>query len=456
MKRHPDITELKLPYERVYPQLKKLHAQYDEIYQRRLSRQVFETYQTEALTAMVSHAYQTCPYYTEMFDQHGLRPQMIRTLNDLKQIPLLSRQTVRQNFYDLCSDTIEIQHSFLQQTSGSTGEPVKIISNYQQKLEGDIVLSLFIRSYGVEVSHFSNNDTGLILVTSFPMSQSFTYRQPFFNFSTLFKLNINGEHWSSASDPLEFIRQQQPILITGLPEHLYSLYQLSHQMDPEQIYPIKPRLLLSGGNTLRKSIRDKLRNFFQVPVVDFYASKEFGQIAATCPENTGYHINEWMILEIVDANGEPLPAGERGQIALTSLRNFSMPLIRYVVGDYGRLAPNSCSCGNQWPLLLELEGRSNQFLIKPDGTLLHPYVFLKLLNRLSLAQYQVIQQSQNQIVIRYILDQEFDPMIETQIRECVQPFLKGFNLLIEQVPSIGEPNQKVHNFISLLDEPVLV
>lgn len=456
MTSQPDIAELQLPYNQVRPHLEALRTEYEAIYQRQFNRQALAAYQAEALHAIITHAYQTCPYYTWLFDQHGLHPHMIKTLADLKQIPLLSRQTVRQHFYDLCSDKFDIRRSFLQQTSGSTGEPVKVISNYQQVLDSDIVLSLFIRPYGIEVEHFSEDRTGLILVTDFPASQSFTYRQPFFNFSVLYKLNIHPKHWDSAAAPLQFINQHQPSLITGLPEHLYALSQLSQQEDSQRSYPLQPRLLLSGGNTLRKSIRRHLERFFHVPVVDFYASKEFGHIAATCPENSGYHVNEGVILEVVDAKGEPVPVGERGEIALTSLRHFGMPLIRYTLGDYGRLVGTPCSCGNCWPLLLELEGRSNQFLVKANGTRLHPYIFLKPLNRLSVAQYQVIQQSHNQITVKYILDQEDDTMIEAQISDCMRPLFKEFNILVERVESIGEPQQKVQNFISLLDKPILV
>jgi phenylacetate-CoA ligase len=455
MKRQPDIPELQLPYDRVRPHLEALRAEREAIQQRQFDQQAFETYRSEALHTVIAHAYQTCPYYTQLFDQHGLSPQMITTPADLKRIPLLSRQSVRRYFYDLCSDRVDVRRSFLQKTSGSTGEPVTIVSSYQQMLDGDIVLSIFIRPYGLELGHFSEDRTSLILVTDFPTSQSYTYRQPLFNFSPLYKLNIHGRHWETLSAPLQFINQHQPPLITGLPEHLYALYQLARREDPKQGYPLQPRLLLSGGNTLRANIKHDLETFFQIPTVDFYASKELGHVAATCPENSGYHINEGIILEVVDPQGEPVPVGERGEIAVTSLRHFSMPLIRYTIGDYGRLASAPCPCGNYWPLLLELEGRSNQFLVKPDGTLLHPYSFLKLLNRLSLAQYQVIQQRPDQITVKYILDHEDHTMIE-QIFACVRPHLEGFNILAERVNHIGESEQKVQNFISLVDDPILV
>ncbi len=452
----PYIRRLDFPYQYARQLLLPLKQELEDIQTRQFDRQRSRAHQLKQLRQLLTHAYQSCPYYTRVLNEAGVLPDNVTTLDDLQRIPLLPRPAVREHFYDLCSDQFDLTHCYIKSTSGSTGQPVRIVLGYSINMHWNVLLLNFIQPYGLQPDDFRPLRTGIVFVTAFPTSTSFTYFPPLLNFSRFYKLSLHESQWDSPHTALEFLSQRQPLLITGMPEHLSLLREMIESADPDRRFPIRPRLLLISGNKLYPKTRQALETHFQVPVVDIYALTEFGYLAVQCHTGAGYHVDDSLILEIVRADGSPAQPGETGEIVVTSLRNRVMPLIRYRTGDFGRLAAAPCPCGSHWPLLAAIEGRTNEFFVKADGSLLNPFVFIKHLDKMPLVQYQITQRSVTEIEVKYI-PRYNDEMLEANITQIIRTELDpSIQIKVEPVAQIGDPGRKVYNFRSQVPNPFQV
>lgn len=145
--------------------------------------------------------------------------------------------------------------------------------------------------------------------------------------------------------------------------------------------------------------RRAIEEFFQVPVADGYGSREAGFIAHQCPEGSMHITAENLIVEIL-REGRPVPAGESGEIVITHLDAYAMPLIRYRTGDHGRLIPGRCRCGRGLPLMDVVQGRSTDFLYLPDGNVRHALSIIYPLRELpGIRQFRVTQNEDYSVVV---------------------------------------------------------
>lgn len=419
---------------------------------RQMDATAHHDYQCTKLQQLVRHAYETCPYYTMRFNAHGIRPDDIKTPADLPRIPLLSRQNVQTHWYDLCSDTTDISSCYIKQSSGSSGTPIRVVLNYSSDTYAHMLLRVLVEAYGIHPQHFVPWKSGIIMVTAFPESRSITYTQPLLKYSRFYRINIHPNHWASPRDMLDFLVQEQPVILAGFPEHLLRLYEIAHTVERAHEAPIHPHLVISTGNTLHAHDKQVLAHWFQAPVADMYASTEFAYMALSCPSGVGYHCDDSVIIEVVRPDGSQAERGEAGELVITSLRNKEMPLIRYRIGDYGSLNGERCSCGRTVAVLESLQGRTNVMFKMEDGRTIHPFLFLRCLNKLSIAQYQVCQLCWHEVCVKYV-SCESDPVLETDMASCISRVLgTHIALRFEPVAHIGEEGRKIQNFVSLVEE----
>lgn len=166
-----------------------------------------------------------------------------------------------------------------------------------------------------------------------------------------------------------YLLEQQPGLCAGLPSALAMLarHVREHYPDaPETLVPV----VKIGGEQVYDFQREELARYFGATVVEFYGCTEVGPIAAQCPAGSMHLVSDNAHVEILRAD-EPVEAGEFGDIAVTTLVNRAMPLIRCKVGDLGRLSPDPCRCGLPYPVLAELVGRAADVFVTTDGEAVH-------------------------------------------------------------------------------------
>jgi len=159
---------------------------------------------------------------------------------------------------------------------------------------------------------------------------------------------------------------------------------------------------------------------FGCPVFDFYGAREVMAIAAECEEHMGLHVSvENMVLEVV-RDDESASPGEVGSLVITNLTNYSMPLIRYEIGDLGRFGSAPCSCGRGLPVLEALEGREYELIVNSDGS----YTYLRDLEtffgELPVRDYQVVLEGPDLITVKIVegggYSEAHDRFIKTNLK----------------------------------------
>ena len=162
---------------------------------------------------------------------------------------------------------------------------------------------------------------------------------------------------------LKQIAAYRPALLKGLPTYLLCLARHVHhrKLGPPIVGEIRPM-----GSAMAPSSKREIAAAFDCPVVEDYGSAELGPIGCECGPGRGIHIfSDLFFIEVV-RDGRPAKPGEVGCLLITDLANRAMPLIRYDIGDVGRLLPGPCPCGRGTPVV-RVEGRVQDSLVNPSG-----------------------------------------------------------------------------------------
>jgi phenylacetate-CoA ligase len=236
--------------------------------------------------------------------------------------------------------------------------------------------------------------------------------------------------WDPADKKIEEIAAVNPHILDG---YSGSLVLLAKEMANRGLDVIKPRLMFGNAEAIDLGSRRYIEEVFGAPYCDQYGSAEVDRASWQCPERNGYHMDvDSVITEFVDERGEAVADGEEGEVVFTSLFNFTMPLLRYAIGDVGSPSDESCSCGRTLPLMKVIVGRKDSFLPLPGGRVVSPMIFNFVMSRFK--YYAVVHQ--------YLIRQKKIDLFEVSLKmvdgwsknaEVVQEFenhLKSFPDLV--------------------------
>jgi phenylacetate-CoA ligase len=148
---------------------------------------------------------------------------------------------------------------------------------------------------------------------------------------------------------------------------------------------------------------------FGCPVANGYGGRDAGFIAHECPAG-GMHVTaEDIIVETVSADGVPQQPGTAGEIVVTHLATGAFPFIRYRTGDVGVLDSARCACGRGLPLMKEIQGRTTDFVIAKDGTVMHGLALVYVVRDLpGIRKFKIVQESTAHTRVLLVVDADFD------------------------------------------------
>ena len=369
-------------------------------------RQISELQQVK-LRKLVHHAYGHVAYYREVFDQHGLRPDDIATVEDLQKLPFLTKDHVRRHlFFDLLSDNHDKRVIQRIATSGSTGEPfVCYVDRHQLEMRWGATL----RSMEWTGWRFGDRQVRLWHQT-IGMSRPQVWRERLDAFIQRRKFIPAFE--LSESNLQEFgklLARYQPVLIDGYAE---ALNFLAEYLKRHEVGGVKPKGVISSAQVLPPQSREIIERQFGCGVHDKYGAREFSGIAYECEAHTGHHVvAENYIVEIIK-DGRPARPGEVGEVVITDLNNYCMPFIRYRIGDMAMaMDPNeACPCGRGLPLIGSIEGRLQSIILGANGRYLlgsfFPH-FFKDFDHI-VRQYQVVQEEEGSVQLKVVKGPRFE------------------------------------------------
>ena len=184
------------------------------------------------------------------------------------------------------------------------------------------------------------------------------------------------------------------------------LYEFARYIQREGLTPVSPKSIIVGAEKLHSFQRDLIEKAFGAPVFETYGSREFMLIGAECDKHSGLHLSmENLLVEVLNDDGSPTPAGQEGNIVITDLFNYGMPFIRYVNGDRAVAGFDLCSCGRGLPLLKQVVGRQLDTLETPDGRKIPGEFFPHLIKDFpAIRRFQVVQETIEQITLKLVVD----------------------------------------------------
>jgi len=206
-----------------------------------------------------------------------------------------------------------------------------------------------------------------------------------------------------------------------------SLYVFAKVAEENGINDIHFESVVSWGDKMFPHFRSFIEKQFHTTVYDTYGCSEGFMIAAECKEHHYHIMTPLLHLEILDDNGNELPPGELGNVVVTRLDNFVMPLIRYYLGDLAIVddPAATCSCGMNFPLLKKIIGRDTDIIKTRSGKFMVVHAFTGIFEHIAeIAQFRVVQKNLDGIEIEFIKDKGFSDKVLNEIKSKINNYLK--------------------------------
>ena len=411
-----------------------------------LSSEELQEHQLMQLKSLLRHAVSTVPHYAESFcdrDIDGMDWAAFETL------PMLDRKDLQADFSTLRSSAVPTSHGKVVegQSSGSTGTPVRFLGTAATQLFWEVLTlrehlwqrrdfagKLAAIRIKVEDAHFP--DWGAPVATISRSGPAAT-------------LSIRTD----VAAQLDWLRREDPDYLITHASNLGALAQLAAERG---IRLPRLRQARTYSEALRPGLRAAVRTTWGVEIADVYSCEEAGVIALQCPDHANgehYHIqSENLVVEILDEQGRPCTPGQTGEVVLTTLHNFAMPLIRYRIGDHAEVgAP--CACGRGLPVLRRIHGRQRNMVVLPDGRRHWPSFPAELWTEVApVEQFRLVQHSRDEIEACYVMARELGADEAARIVAALQErFGCPFRILLKRVDAIERgPGYKFEDFVSLL------
>jgi phenylacetate-CoA ligase len=357
-------------------------------------------FQDSHLREIIRHAYARVPFYRQWLDHAGVDPDRVRTVEDLRRIPVVAKMDVRKGrLEDLVVQGTEVSRCEVVFTSGSTGIPLRIVLSPRELGRRKAPWVKFCFEMGMRPWH---RRAGFDYIST-PQSLRWYNRcgvMPWRPFRTELERNR----------AVGCVRRYRPRILSGVPAllHLFAL-----QVREAKAHDIHPRFIHCGGEVLTPDDRRRLEETLGAPVLDTYGATEFGFIAAPCPAGQGYHLaSDHLILECLRGDAPAAP-GEMGEVVITGLLGRVMPFIRYGLGDLAVLGEGECACGNPRARIARLEGRAYDLIPLADGGVAAPFEPARPLFLMhDVLQFRVIQEEVDCFRVQLVVER---PLPEEQL-----------------------------------------
>lgn len=382
------------------------------------SENKLRNFQRKRFEELLIHCKKNVSYYREFLDTYD--EKNFKNF-DIKSLPILTKDILRNKFNELKSDDLQSRDWMINSSGGSTGEPVKIIQDTYYSYHSEARKNICFQWAGLE--------TGDNLIKLWGSERDILGTNRLLDKIKNFLKNeiILNAFILSRYIMKKFIKifnSSKPSVILA---YVNAIYELSNFAKKENIKISHQKSIISTSGVLYPFIRKEIEIIFGCKVYDQYGSREVSCIASECEYHNGLHISEeTIILEIVDENGNECPIGVEGDVLVTSLVNYAMPIIRYKIGDRAIMEPGFCKCGRFHKRLKNVVGRSMDNFKLRDGTIIPSEYFIHfigvVLNRGILKKIQIIQKSYDVIDLHVVYSDE--EILSEDIQNIIQAVKK--------------------------------
>ena len=399
-----------------------------------LEREKLVELQNDRLKKLLHHTYQHVPFYRKSFQLGGLN---LQSLIEFDKIPLLTKDDVRKNIhFSMFSDDHVKKQMLRIQTSGSTGQPFIC---YADKFQLEMRFATTLRALEMTGWRFGDKQLRLWHQT-LGMTRKQALQEKIDSvllrrrFVPAFEMTED-----SVSKLFSMIERYGPVLIDGYAESLNFISMFApHSTRRKQIS------VMSSAQQLTPETRHLIQEKLNARVFDKYGSREFSGIAYQCAEGGNFHVqDESYIVEILVDGRKALP-GEVGELVITDLNNFSVPLIRYRIGDLALAVEQTpCPCGRSHSQIGMISGRTQALVLCGNGVWLPGTFFAHFFKdfQFAIQHFQIVQELPGAFRVNIIPTSRYTPEIQSQIRGGLYRFT-GSSTTIEFIQVSDIPMER--------------
>jgi len=363
----------------------------------RLSSDALRELQWVQLKAILQHAFDQCAFYRKKWTEAGVSPGDVESLDDINRIPTLTKAEIQESLSELVADNYRPRPLIRDMTGGSTGSPMVFYYDEDRRDSREAAVIRHDRWTGWDIGEKR------ALLWGAPRDVAGGSR------AGRFRNRVLGRDMALDASALdeprmrrfcERLQRYQPAFVVA---YANTLTLFARFVKDAGLEPMRPRAIICSGEVLTGEGRALIESTFGCAVFDRYGCREFAVIASECDRHQGLHVNaENLLLEVLQ---DPAAAPDSGgEIVITDLKNYAMPLIRYRSRDVGYLKPSRCDCGRGLPILELRGGRTTDFLTALNGQKVSGIVLATygITNIDGLRQVQFIQERRDAVRARIV------------------------------------------------------
>ena len=399
-----------------------------------LSRSGMQKLQEEKLANLLKSAYENCPWHQLRIDAAGIDPDGSVSLEDLRRLPTMDKQDALVHGDQMVWHGVP-GGAYKYNTGGSSGQPLIFYYGRRRQASDAAGRMRARRWWGVEPGDPE------VYLWGAPVELDKTDRVKSLRDRLINQLVLNAFEMSPAGmdEYAQAIQTFQPYCIYGYASSLALLS--AHILERKAGLRLpKLKVVCTTGEPLFDYQRQLIDKAFGVPVANEFGSRDIGFTAHETPEGQMLLMSESIILEVLDEQGQPVSPGETGEAVMTALESFAQPFIRYRTGDMVRVADESCRAGRGLDVITEVLGRSTDFVVRADGTIMHALAVIYVLRAVAgVGEFKIVQHSLREFEVLVVPNASWQESgrveIETGLQKRLGNDIRIDLQLVESIPA---------------------
>jgi phenylacetate-CoA ligase len=399
-------------------------------------------YQEKLLADVLLHAWKYVPYYRKILADCGAVVDGAVNLGNFNRIPVLTKEIIRNNFDDLRSrdPNYARRKPFLNTSGGSTGEPVRFIQDKMSWTEGMAnkwLFYSFVCDYPCRLVKLWGSERDIL-------HGGIGFRAKIKNYISQ-RVLLNSFRMSEA-DMFRFVKTINDCRPDIIEAYVQSVFELSKFIEEKGLTIWKPKGIITSAGTLYPAMEETIGRIFGCPVFNRYGSREVGDMACGDQSGRGLRLSVWsQFLEILDDKFQPAAPGQLGKIYVTTLNNYSMPLIRYDIGDIGVVSDDPF-------YISKVEGREMDMIQATGGRMVPAEFFIHFVgvvyNKGYISRFQVIQREAGAIIIKVVLrNREGFRQSKSDIELAIRKVMGQVRIVWEEVNDIPPSKSGKYRYV---------
>lgn len=401
----------------------------------KLSCDKISEFKIQKIRFIVEYAYKNTIYYNSLFKSIGLKDFSNLTLEDLKQIPVLTKDIIREEGDNLLSKRYSKKNMRKTATGGTTASPVPFYSDFESMYRKRSATIAFDKwcgySPGLRSVYLWQARQDLVELKGIKqrLLNALVFKNYFFPGSPLDD-SIMEKYYNK-------IKKISPVLLQAYPTPLeiFANFLLKNN------YKLKINSITTTAEPLLDNQISLIEKVFNTKPINWYGAREAGRIATECRERKGMHINEYCLHLEIDKNN--FTEENFGSILITDLWNIGMPLIRYEIGDIGVISNKNCDCGCNLTRLMNIYGRVNDTFVNSKKQKIPGVWFPNqfLINCDEIKEMQIVQFGIQEFKLLVVKGDRFSESTEGWVKAKLNEFMHEDNS-IEIIYVANIPKEK--------------